>query len=1154
MTPGSPQLQHRLLKADAGTGKTYNLTVQFLKLLAAGTEPKRVLATTFTRKAAGEILQRILMRVAAASLNATEALELSSDLGRGGQREAARDQEHYRKWLGELVDDLPQLSVGTLDAFFRRLVSGFRYELGLVRMQQIVALNDPLVENLRERAVRSTLDRLAGGEEPLSALTMRLYRGQAQRSVTWAVDRVFLELYEVYRESPDLRVWSQIEVPQGLLGEERFVDALSAFWSEWRDEFETNRSAAELRLGKRVIKGLRQSDALLEERDWKSLLESGLGEKVDRALLAGEESCQYYSKALPAVLFARYVPLIRHARAALLSDLHEQTVATHRLLQCFHEEFSRLRRREGVVLFSDLADLIARELPALEGDHEQALAYRLDGQIEHVLLDEFQDTSTVQWSALRLLVDEVLAYGDGSRTLFCVGDPKQSIYGWRGGRPELFGVVEGQLAEMVESGAALVEPLDLSYRTSPVVLDAVNRVFASVEGNQFLKETTADNGTKRKAALVWAEDFEPHRAAAPRLGDAGYVVLRTSLSWEGMFDADDEVELDSEGTLSEEQPLGHLGYAAERIQEIVERRGGASIGVLTRSNRVVSETLFALRRLGVVASGEGQGRIVDDPAVTAVISAFRLAASPSDTASLVHCAGSSLGELLAVAPKLRQLPQAEAELQAAARSVSLKVRDQILQDGACAVLAGWCRMLAPTLSARSRARVQQLLEVLIDQQEMLDRRPRELVRFLTQVTVTEPAPAAVRVMTVHQAKGLEFDVVVLCELETQLGALYGPLVETLRDTAIASPTAVFRASNRPTRRSDSQLRAAHAQEIERRMRDDLGAAYVALTRARSELHMIVQPVSAAPGKRKPIENFALAGFLRGALSDAESMASKGVGNTVLFEVGQPIEGEIESGRLTDQDDGRPKPVRSAVVAERNGHRSTERSAELSAESPGQSVGESPGASGAASRVAQSRVSPSQFGVHRHANDPLDSDRLDSLLQEQSLGVLRGRILHAYLAEIEWLPKREAVLEQAVLDRVNRKIAPGQDVAWLERIRSDFERMMRTDDIREVLRKPEAVKARCWRERAFTLIDDGRSDDSTLVRGVLDRVLLVENTAGVVTSAQIVDWKTGAVSGRLDDYRAQLNSYRKAVAAMTGLMETAVTAAIVWLDRGVVEPV
>ena len=71
-----------------------------------------------------------------------------------------------------------------------------------------------------------------------------------------------------------------------------------------------------------------------------------------------------------------------------------------------------------------------------------ALLYRLDARVEHLLLDEFQDTSRLQWRALLPLVEEILSWGDGSRTLFAVGDPKQAIYGWRGGCVELFDVLQ----------------------------------------------------------------------------------------------------------------------------------------------------------------------------------------------------------------------------------------------------------------------------------------------------------------------------------------------------------------------------------------------------------------------------------------------------------------------------------------------------------------------------------------------------------------------------------------------------------------------------------------------------------------------------------------------------------------------------------------
>ena len=132
-------------------------------------------------------------------------------------------------------------------------------------------------------------------------------------------------------------------------------------------------------------------------------------------------------------------------------------------------------------------------------DHLLATYERLDARIDHVLLDEFQDTSRFQYRVLDPVMDEVIDES-GTRTFFCVGDVKQAIYGWRGGCRALFDLVE----ERLPAGSAV--SLDRSWRSSPVVLDAVNRIFTGVAETMPEAEDAA-------TAETWAHDFHPHEAA-----------------------------------------------------------------------------------------------------------------------------------------------------------------------------------------------------------------------------------------------------------------------------------------------------------------------------------------------------------------------------------------------------------------------------------------------------------------------------------------------------------------------------------------------------------------------------------------------------------------------------------------------------------------
>ena len=116
-----------LVIASAGSGKTYHLTTRFIQLLAMGSPPNEILASTFTRKAAGEILERIIERLAKGAGDADEARQLAKDTG----HEPLSDVTECRTLLVSVLADLHRMNVGTLDSFFVRLAQSFFQELGL---------------------------------------------------------------------------------------------------------------------------------------------------------------------------------------------------------------------------------------------------------------------------------------------------------------------------------------------------------------------------------------------------------------------------------------------------------------------------------------------------------------------------------------------------------------------------------------------------------------------------------------------------------------------------------------------------------------------------------------------------------------------------------------------------------------------------------------------------------------------------------------------------------------------------------------------------------------------------------------------------------------------------------------------------------------
>ena len=483
-----------LVLASAGSGKTYYLSSRILGLLAMGAPPGEVLATTFTRKAAGEILERVLVRLAEGATDPAKARELGKD----AHPILARPEE-CRGLLGRLLTNLHQMNVGTLDAFFVQVARSFFLELGLPPRWTIA--DEPTQDRIRTEAVLVAL--AEADRAQLVELLRMLNQDAADRQVhATLLDKVD-SLLAIRRQLDPRAVdpWS----PEFGVTEELSPDALRE-----------NALALATRLPELEVPTTQRGDPVkqwvtargnaseaISRLDWDATFATGIGAKV----LAEEDS--FSSKTIPPEFIEVFREAIRLARIDLAPKLRREVRALGRLAELLEAAFDRAQRRVGAYRFDDVTYLLGGPDPTGSRDD---LGYRLDHRIRHLLLDEFQDTSLEQWRALQPLASELLSGHLDDRAGVIVADPKQSIYGWRGARPELV----HQVAEAYDLTGAT---LDTSWRSSPVILDLVGEVFRGLPNNRAISDIDVGPGV----ASAWMEDFT-ELAGSMIQGDA----LRTS--------------------------------------------------------------------------------------------------------------------------------------------------------------------------------------------------------------------------------------------------------------------------------------------------------------------------------------------------------------------------------------------------------------------------------------------------------------------------------------------------------------------------------------------------------------------------------------------------------------------------------------------------
>jgi ATP-dependent exoDNAse (exonuclease V) beta subunit len=306
-----------------------------------------------------------------------------------------------------------------------------------------------------------------------------------------------------------------------------------------------------------------------------------------------------------------------------------------------------------------------------------------------------------------------------------------------------------------------------------------------------------------------------------------------------------------------------LDFAAELIADLHAREPRADIGVLVRTNRVVTYLIAALRKMRIPASGEGGTPLTDAAPVNALLALMRLADHPGDRLARYHVAKTPVGEVVGYTND-----HAGAEANRLAR----RIRGSLLRDGYGVTLDAWAKKLQPSCDILERARLMQLVELGFQWDDERTLRPSDFVRLVENQRVEDPSGAPIRVMTIHQSKGLQFDVVVLPHLYSSMekAGSESPVVP-LRDKTTGRVVRVFPSTDQATRTLLRDLQDPYRQDRAARIRDELSALYVAMTRARYALHMVV-PADGASG---PSSAKTPARLLRDALARGEAAGTAG---------------------------------------------------------------------------------------------------------------------------------------------------------------------------------------------------------------------------------------------------------------------------------------
>lgn len=1043
------------IAASAGSGKTYRLTHRVIGLLANGVDPERVAALTFSRKAAGEILDDVMNYLCQGAGSDDEAARHAADAF------ASADRAAFLGMLRQMVDALPRLRVQTLDSFTVGTVRAFPFELGISGQFQILDENAAVLNLLREQVLHSIVRTESGAASAFG----RDFRQATAADETKSIRQVIEQLVSGYH-------WAYIDLPF----EERWGQP-GPIWHT--DTIPYGPVADAAGIGRRLADQITGAD--LPGGDKLAELATGLGrhgygsttefkgrmgEQILSAaprILAGEEvALQYGGKTfrLREPLVGGFAKLLRHALFFELKLAMDRTGGLFRLVAAYEAAYDRVVRRRGRLTFTD-AQLLLAGRDAGEKPVALDLDYRLDARLDHWLLDEFQDTSNLQWEVIRSLIEEILQDPEGRRSFFYVGDIKQAIYQWRNGNPRLFGEIKDRWSVIHES------KLPICRRQPRSVIDTVNRVFGSLpEG-----DITEGNAIPESALAEWNREWVEHQVP-PGTG-IGYTALLNAPPVGQKAAGDDTFPI-----------------VAAIVNQVEPTARGLTTGILVRGNATGKKLSDFLRqacpRINIVM--EGRRPLTDSMAVAVILSLLKVAAHPGDGMARGH---------LRLSPLWPYLQNAGLDNRS---TLSLHVLEHVHSRGFQDSISTWARALSSSLGKAAvfdRLRLSELSTAAARFDALGDKDIDQFLNFIEGYQARETAQeSAVRIMTVHQAKGLGFDLVILPELTgtRSFTRCYDPgfvsdgfnwlLKAPKRDLASIDPTicAAFR-------RADSEA-----------CFENLCVLYVAMTRARRAMYMIT---SESGGKTVNYKR-----LLETQLGQGETACVElaGLRADTAYRHGDPD----WYGR-SEADDASPGQEGSYVRLERD---VLERHSRRR-------------------RLAQ--LTPSETGVGETAVSSIFSSA-------RRLSLAVGTGVHEVMASIAWLEESDP---RQVLNRWS-KLKPS---ALSDGVTAHIAAAFQSGAVRRLFSKPSGSVS-LWREKPFEAIVDGG-----WVSGVFDRVSISHARGGEI-EATIIDFKTDAVSGvpleqLVDRHRAQLELYRKVLAGILRLRRAAIACKFVFTANGTV---
>jgi ATP-dependent exoDNAse (exonuclease V) beta subunit len=817
----------RVYNASAGSGKTYTLTKEYLKILMvapANDTYKKILAITFTNKAVEEMKSRIIESLIAFTKNevSEKTTNFMQEIASEIKLDVSTIQQKSKKILKNLIHNYAAFDISTIDKFTHRIIRTFTHDLNLPTNFDVTLDTDELLKNAIDVVVAK-----AGEDEELTQIIINFAKSKTDDDKSWDVT---LDLYEVSRL---------------ILNEEHFFN-FGKLSDKSVDDFSKIAEKIKLKIESNKLKIKENAKFILDDFAANNLMENDFDRKTfynhvlnlfkekatdydyvsDKEITVPKKSNNSEVVYSLAPVWKEKLTLIYKAKNEnALFDLIIKNMIPLSLINVIYKEYKQLQEDQNVLSISDFNTIIHNEIK----DQPAPFIYeRLGDRYRHYFIDEFQDTSQLQWENFIPLIDNALASEDLDGTqgsLMIVGDPKQSIYRWRGGKAEQF-IDLSKDVNPFSNKLKVVKNLPKNYRSYSEVIDFNNTFFEFLSGEftneayQKLYKETASQETNEKTG--------------------GFVSV-TFL--------DDTIEINEEIAEDEsitEKDKQYLSKTLEIIQQSLANGFDYSdIVLLTRKtkNGVLLANFLTENDIPIISS---ETLLIQNASeVKFIINFLQYLDSANNQESKINW-------LYFVANE-KVTKEKIHDFIVTAKSLSEADLQTFLSEYDCSISLEDCRKKSLYEAVENIVNVflkekttvsyvQYFLDLVLERNVKYQTSIADFLEYWEKSGFKQSIPSpegdkAIRIMTIHKSKGLEFPVVIFPFADDSLSPRSNNIWIPMEDESIDMPQALVK-NNKILEKYNDTTQEIYKTKSQEEILDTINVLYVALTRAEEQLHII----------------------------------------------------------------------------------------------------------------------------------------------------------------------------------------------------------------------------------------------------------------------------------------------------------------------------